>query len=237
LALSSMTKLKSLPQVYSAKDHQDAGRLLRVARDLLTEGETPFPLLEAAHQGGVRTDSSAWALAAQAREMAGRPSDDHQLEAAAALVRNDKRISRKACSPRLTRVPRCRLRASGGRCGRPIAHKRDCSLEPPPDDLVRSIGTDHVLVGGPPTDTTMIAAWADGATGRALRVRRDDHDRGLWFDSPQRQRPKSGGPLLLEWNEVRRLVLDLNLELADCRNQPPAGSRAIKRQEKKSLGI
>jgi hypothetical protein len=185
----------------------------------------------------MRTDSPTWTLVAQAREAVGGQPDNCQLEAAAVLVENSRKIPSKACSPQLARVPRCRLRATGGRCRRPIAHKHSCSLEPTPDDLVRSVGTDHVLLGGPPTDTTMIAAWAEGAAGRALRVRRNDHNRGLWIDFPPSQGHKSGGPLLLGWDEVRRLVLDLNLELADHRSPPSAGSRAIKRQEKKTLSI
>lgn len=227
-----MTKSKSPLPANPANDPRGAANVLRAARALLTEGETPFPVLEAARRAGVRTDSPTWVLIAQAREAVGGKRDEHQLEAAAVLIENTRGIFR-ASSPPFTRAPRCRLRATGGRCGRPIAHKHGCSLEPTPDDQVRSIGTDHVLLGGPPTDTTMIAAWAKGAAGSALRVRRDDHDRGLWIDSPPGQRRKARKPLLLGWDEVRRLVLDLNLELADRR--PSADARGIKRQEKRQM--
>lgn len=229
-----MTKRKSPLPANPANDPRVAARVLRTARSLLTEEETPFPVLEAARREGVRTDSPTWVLIAQARAAVGGERDEHQLEAAAVLVESTKGIFR-ASSPPFTRVPRCRLRATGGRCGRPIAHKRGCSLEPNPDDQVRSIGTDHVLLGGAPTDTAMIAAWAEGPTGRALRVLRDDHNRGLWIESPSGQRRKAGRPLLLGWDEVRRLVLDLNLELADRR--PSTDTRGLKRQEKKPLGI
>lgn len=211
-----MAKPKRPLRVYSTRDRQDAARILRDARRILVEGGNPFPALEAARRARVRTDSRAWELVDQAREAVGGQRDALQLESAAALVEKDKAPS-KAASPKLTRVPRCRLRATGGRCGRPITHESGCSLEPSPDDLVRSIGTDHVLVGGPPTDTTMIVAWETDPADRALRVRRDDHDRGLWIDFPSKPRRKSGELLLLGWPEIRRLVLDLNLELADRR--------------------
>lgn len=207
---------------------------LRNAQRLLLEEGNPFPVLEAARRSGVRTDSPPWELILQAREAVGGRRDEHQLEAAAALVEKDSAPS-KASSPKLARVPRCRLRVPGGRCGRPIAHGRACTLEPPPDDQVRSIGTDHVLVGGPPTETAMIVAWETAATGRGLRVRRDDHDRGLWIDFPPKQRRKAGENLLLRWPEIRRFVLDMNLELADHRDtsltgRPSMGSRASHEQ-------
>jgi hypothetical protein len=211
-----MTKPKSPPRVYSARDRQEAARILRDAQRILSEGGNPFPALEAARRARIRTDSRVWELVNQAREAVGGQRDALQLESAATLIEKDKAPS-KTASPKLTRVPRCRLRLTGGRCGRPIAHGSGCSIEPPPDDLVRSIGTDHVLVGGPPTDTMMIVAWEEGPADRALRVRRDDHDRGLWIDFPSKQRRKSGELLLLGWAEIRRLVLDLNLELADRR--------------------
>lgn len=104
---------------------------------------------------------------------------------------------------------------------------------------MQSVGTDHVLVGGPPTDTAMLVAWEAGMAGKDLRVRRDDHDRGLWIDCPSSQRRKAGKPLLLGWPEIRRLVLDLNLELADRRGtyatgQSPLGSRMPQARARKS---
>ncbi len=72
----------------------------------------------------------------------------------------------------------------------------------------------------------MVVAWETGTAGGNLRVRRDDHDRGLWIDYPSSQKQKCGKPLLLGWPEVRRLVLDLNLELADQRGAPsPKGKK------------
>ena len=227
-----MSKPKTPLRVYSARDCQDAARVLRDAQHLLAEGENPFPALEAARRSGVRTNSGAWELVDQAREAVGGARDVYQLEAAAVLIEKG-RVPSKASSPKLTRVPRCRLRVVGGRCGRPIVHGGGCALEPYLDDLVRSVGRDHVLVGGPPTDMSMIVAWETVAAGRVLRVRRDDHDRGLWIDCPSGPRRKAGAPILLGWTEIRRLVLDLNLELADHRGTastgPSAGSRGVPR--------
>lgn len=226
-----MTKRKSPLHAYSTRDHQEAARILRNARHILIEEEDPFPALEAARRAGVRTNSRPWELVAQAREAVGGQRDEHQLEAAAVLIeKTNNGDPNKIYSLKLTRVPRCRLRATGGRCGRPIAHQQNCSIEPSPDDLVRSVGTDHVLMGGPPTETTMIVAWETGAASKSLRVRRDDHDRGLWIDCPSGPRRKSGEPILLGWPEVRRLMLDMNLEMAEHRDttstrQSSAGSR------------
>jgi hypothetical protein len=212
-----MPKRKSPLRVYSARDRRTAARVLRAARHLLAEGTQPFPALEAARRAGVHVNNPAWELVAQARGAANGQPNDLQLETAATLIETNNEAIRKACSPKLTRVPRCRLRVTGGRCGRPVAHGGSCTLDPSSGDLVRSVGTDHVLVGGLPTDTTMIVAWETGTTGKHIRVRRDDHDRGLWIDIPAGQPRKAGTLLLLGWAEVRRLVLDLNLELADHR--------------------
>jgi hypothetical protein len=87
----------------------------------------------------------------------------------------------------------------------------------------------------------MVVAWETDPTGGCLRVRRDDHDRGLWIDHPSTQgHRRSGKPLLLGWPEVRRLVLDLNLELAERRDmtgtrQLPAGSRGDPRGHGKKM--
>jgi hypothetical protein len=128
-----MTKPKSPLRVYSARDRQDAARILRDARHILMEGGNPFPTLEAARRAGVRPNSRTWELVDQARQAVGGQRDAFQLEAAAALIEKDRAPS-KAASPKLTRVPRCRLRVTlrvtGGRCGRPIAHGSGCSLEP-----------------------------------------------------------------------------------------------------------
>jgi hypothetical protein len=94
---------------------------------------------------------------------------------------------------------------------------------------VRSVGTEHVLVGGPPTSTALVVAWEASATGGSLRVRRDDHDRGLWIDSASIQKRRGGEPLLLRWPEIKRLTLDLNLELAERRGVATAGSRSRKK--------
>jgi hypothetical protein len=210
-----MTKVKRpVSAPYSARDRRDAARILRAARVILIDEGDPFPALEAARRARVSTSSRAWALVAQARDTAGGQRDARQLEAAADLVEG-KWSPDGAPSPRLTRVPRCRLRVTGGRCARPLGHDPDCALAPSPDDLVRSVGTDHVLVGGPPTSTTAVVAWEAGAAGGSVRVRRDDHDRGLWVDYLSTQKQRGGDPLLLGWVEVKRLVLDLNLELAD----------------------
>jgi hypothetical protein len=216
---------------YSARDRRDAARVLRAARSLLTSERDPFPVLEAARRVGVSTSSRAWELAAQARDDAGGPRDERQLRAAADLGEGDWSPGGSP-SPRLTRVPRCRLPAEGGRCARPVDHGRGCALDPSPDDLVRSVGAEHVLVGGPPTGTTMVVAWEAGEAGGSVRVRRDDHDRGLWVDYPSTQRV----PLLLGWPGVRRLALDLNLELAERRGattgQPPAGLQEVTRRRR-----
>ena len=225
-------KSKSAPHVYSTRDRQSAARLLRSAQHILIEGGDPFPALEAARRAGVRTNSPIWALIAQAREAVGGRRDEHQLEAAAILIeKNNSADLGKSHSLKLTRVPRCRLSATGGRCGRPIAHQEGCTLEPSPDDQVRSVGTDHVLVGGPPTETALIVAWEAGATGKSLRVRRDDHDRGLWIDYPSGPRHKSAS-LLLGWPEIQRLVLDMNLEMAE-RRDAPTGSRSAHGRNRK----
>jgi len=209
--------------VYSARDRQEAARVLRDAKHILEEGKHPSHVLEAARLAKVRTDSRAWELATRARADVGGSQNEHQLETAATLI--DKGSPIKTHS-KLARVPRCRLRPQGSRCGRPIAHAGGCAPEPSPDDLVRSIGTDHVLVGGPPTETSLIVAWETGATDKGLRVRRDDHGRGLWIDCPSGQRRKSGEPILLGWPEIRRLVLDLNLEIADHRDVPSRRSKS-----------
>jgi len=228
-----MPKRKSSPHVYSTRDRQNAARLLRSAQHILIEGGDPFPALEAARRAGVRTNSPIWELIAQAREAVGGRRDEHQLEAAAILIeKNSSADLGKSHSLKLTRVPRCRLRATGGRCGRPIAHQEGCTLEPSPDDQVRSVGTDHVLVGGPPTETALIVAWEAGAAGKSLRVRRDDHDRGLWIDYPSGPRHKSGASLLLGWPEIQRLVLDMNLEMAERRGAP-TGSRSAHGRNRK----
>jgi len=223
-----MTKRKSHLPAYSTRDRKDAIRILRSAQHILIEEGNPFPALEAARRAGVRTNSRTWELIAQAREAVGGRRDEQQLEAAATLIEKNITDPSKPHNLKLTRVPRCRLRATGGRCGRPITHQEECTLEPSPDDQVRSVGTDHVLVGGPPTETTLIVAWEAGVTGKNLRVRRDDHDRGLWIDCPSGSRPQSTVTLLLGWPEVRRLMLDMNLELADHQDtrHSTAGSRS-----------
>jgi hypothetical protein len=214
---------------YSARDRRDAARVLRAARDILLGTEDPFPVLEAARRAGVRTDSRAWELATQAREAVGGPRDENQLEAATELLKGTWSPD-ESYHPKLARVPRCRLRATGGRCTRPIGHGLGCALDPPPDDLVRSVGTEHVLVGGPPTSLAMVVAWEASATGGSLRVRRDDHDRGLWIDYPSTQN-RGRAPLLLKWPEIKRLTLDLNLELTERRGVVTAGSRSVGRKK------
>lgn len=198
----------------SARDRRDAARVLRTARDLLVNEGDPFPVLEAARRVGVRTNSPAWTIAFQAREIVGGRRDAEQLRAAADLIEQSWPPATSP-APKLTRVPRCRQPATGGRCSRPLGHPPGCTLEPSPGDLVRSVGTEHVLVGDPPTGTTMLVAWEVGTAGTGLRVRRDDHGRGLWIDCPAPKRPRGGKPLLLGWPEIKRLALDLNLELAE----------------------
>ena len=218
---------------YSARDRRTAARVLRTAHRILLHEEDPFPVLEAARRVGVNTnnDNPAWALVTQARETVGGQRDEHQLTAAAALVERAWSPD-EAPSTKLSRVPRCRVNVPGGRCGRPIGHDPRCSLDPSPHDLVRSIGTDHVLVGGPPTATSMIVAWATTADGNNLRVRRDDHGRGLWIDTPS----GDDAPLLLGWAEIRRLALDLNLELADQRGMTPPSPRRVSQEAQKAKG-
>lgn len=209
-----MSKIKRPPvPPYSAHDRRDAVQILRTAKDILLTEESPFPVLEAARRVKVRTDTRAWELVTQARAVSGCQRDAQQLQGARELIERGWSPP-ELSSFQLTRVPRCRHKVPGGRCGRPLSHTRGCAPDPPVTDLVRSLGTDHVLLGGPPTETSMIMAWEEGHTGGSLRVRRDDHDRGLWIDTP----PRTSKPILLGWTEIRRLALEFNLELADHGN-------------------
>lgn len=207
---------KTTPSAPAAttRDRKRAIRLLRTAVELLARESDPFPVLAAARKVNVRVGDAAWELAAWARAAASGPRDESQLLRAIGLLEDPEayELTSEAPARRLVRVPRCRDRAAGGRCERPIDHAIGCSTDPVDGDAVSGVGTQHVLIARP--DGPSIVALERGARGGEVRVYRDDHDRGLWFrtiDSTQ----KKSKDVLVPWSGLRRLVTDLNLETAD----------------------
>ena len=212
------------------RDRRLATRLLRDAVGLLTLEGDMFPVLEAARRLDVEVGDAAWTLAAIAREAAGGARDEHQLARAATLLEDgwipgERDRQRTA----LARVPRCRGPVGRwGRCARPIDHPVGCAAAPAEGDAVRSVGTDHVLVVVSPADRPTLVAGEDGAAGGRALVRRDDHARGLWLEVGAAPGQKKRHPVLLRWDQVRRLAADLGIELAEHRSREAthAGSRA-----------
>lgn len=130
---------------------------------------------------------------------------------------------------RVVRVPRCRAMLGTRRCGRPVDHDPRCALSPLPEDRVRDVGHHHVLVDAGPRDVAVLVVAAEpGVEGGDLRVRRDRGGRGLWFSAAARS-PSAAGrsrPVLIGWDQVRRLATDLGLELSEPRGPAAAPSSA-----------